>query len=114
MSPRLAWVLACAAWTGLILLGLAWELFLAPLRPGGSWLVLKVLPLLRPLRGLLHGRRYIFKWSSLLVWLYFSEGLVRAVSDAPPSARLAMGEVFLSVAFFAAAVAWLRATRATG
>src|SRR5690606_28653235 len=31
---------------GLIALGLAWELWLAPLRPGGSWLVLKVIPLL--------------------------------------------------------------------
>ena len=53
MSARLAWLAACAAWIGLILLGLAWELYLAPLRPGGSWLVLKVVPLLLPLMGLL-------------------------------------------------------------
>ena len=44
---------ACSSLIALILLGLAWELVLAPLRPGGSWMVLKVLPLLLPLRGVL-------------------------------------------------------------
>ncbi|MGE0355970.1 MAG: DUF2069 domain-containing protein [Burkholderiales bacterium] len=109
MSARSAWLAACSAWIGLIFLGLAWETFLAPLRPGGSWLVLKVLPLLFPLRGLLRARRYTFRWSSLLVWAYVAEGLTRAVSDPGPSARLAVLEVGLGVAFFAAAVAFLRA-----
>jgi len=108
MSPRAAWLVSCAAWIGLILLGLAWELVLAPLRPGGSWLVLKVLPLLAPLMGLLNGRRYTFKWSSLLVWAYMAEGVVRAASDPGPSARLALLEVALGAAFFAAAVVFLR------
>ena len=111
MNPRLAWLAACTAWIGLILLALAWELFLAPLRPGGSWLVLKVLPLLAPLTGLLRARRYTFQWSSLLVWAYMIEGLVRAVSDPGPSARLAVIEIALAAAFFAAAVLFLRATR---
>ena len=112
MSARAAWFTACAAWIGLILLGLAWETFLAPLRPGGSWLVFKVLPMLAPLMGLLHGRRYTFKWSSLLVWAYMVEGAVRAASDPGPSARLAVLEIALGAAFFAAAVAYLRSTRA--
>ena len=111
MRPRAAWFVACAAWIGLILLGTAWELFLAPLRPGGSWLVLKVIPLLAPLMGLLHGRRYTFQWSSLLVWAYMVEGAMRAVSDPGPSARLALLEVALGAVYFAAALAWLRATR---
>lgn len=111
MNPRAAWFVACAAWIGLILLGTAWELFLAPLRPGGSWLVLKVLPLLAPLMGLLHARRYTFQWSSLLVWAYMVEGAVRAVSDPGASARLALLEVALGAIYFAAAVAWLRLTR---
>lgn len=110
MSGRAAWSVACAAWIGLILLGLAWELLLAPIRPGGSWLVLKVLPLLAPLMGLLRGRRYTFRWSSLLVWAYLVEGAVRAVSDPGPSARLALLELALGAAFFVAAVAYLRAT----
>lgn len=109
MSARAAWLLSCAAWIGLILLGLAWETFLAPLRPGGSWLVLKVLPLLVPLMGLLRGRRYTFRWSSLLVWACMAEGAVRAVSDPGPSARLAAVELALGALFFAAAVSFLRA-----
>jgi len=112
VNARAAWLAACAAWIGLILLGLAWEMFLAPLRPGGSWLVLKVLPLLAPLMGLLRGRRYTFKWSSLLVWAYLVEGAVRAFSDPGPSARLAVLEIALGAAFFGSAVAYLRATRA--
>jgi uncharacterized membrane protein len=111
VSARAAWATACTSWIALILLSLAWELFLAPLRPGGSWLVLKALPLLAPLTGLLRARRYTFKWSSLLVWAYVVEGLVRAVSDPGPSARLAAVEVALAAAFFAAAVLFLRATR---
>lgn len=111
MNARAAWLAACAAWIGLVFLGLAWEMYLAPLRPGGSWLVLKVLPLLLPLMGLLHGRRYTFKWSSLLVWAYLVEGAVRAFSDPGPSARLAVLEIALGISFFAASVAFLRATR---
>jgi len=109
VNARAAWLAACAAWIGLIFLGLAWEMFLAPLRPGGSWLVLKVLPLLAPLMGLLRARRYTFKWSSLLVWAYLAEGAVRAMSDPGPSARLAIVEIALAAAFFAAAVIFLRA-----
>lgn len=108
MNPRGAWLLACAAWIALILLGLAWELVLAPLRPGGSWLVLKVLPLLLPLRGLLHARRYTFKWSCLLVWAFMAEGAMRAMSDRGPSAHLAVLELALGATFFAAAVLFLR------
>jgi uncharacterized membrane protein len=108
VKGQAAWLAACAAWIGLIFLGLAWELFLAPLRPGGSWLVLKVLPLLVPLMGLLRASRYSFQWSALLVWLYVVEGAARAWSDAGRSAGFAVVEVGLSLAFFAAAVAWLR------
>jgi uncharacterized membrane protein len=108
VSRRAAWLVAVAAWIGLILLGLAWELFLAPLRPGGSWLFLKVLPLLLPLMGLLRERRYTFQWSCLLVWAYIAEGALRAASDPGPSARLAVVELALGAVFFAAAVAFLR------
>lgn len=111
MSARAAWLAACALWIALVLLGLAWELRLAPLKPGGSWLVLKVLPLLVPLRGLLHGRRKAFQGATLLVWLYAAEGGLRAWSDPGPSARLAIVEAAIAVAFFAAAVLYLRATR---
>ena len=93
---------------GLIVLGLAWELWLAPLRPGGSWLVLKVLPLCLPLAGLLRHRMYTYRWVSLMVWIYFTEGVVRAWSDRGLSAQLALLEVVLCVALFAACVLHVR------
>ena len=88
----------------LIFLCVAWELWLAPIRPGGSWLVLKALPLLLPLMGILKGRRYTYQWASMLVLAYFTEGVVRAWSDTGLSAWLAGGEVVLSVAFFFATI----------
>ena len=98
--------LAVGSLVGLIVLGLAWELWLAPLRPGGSWLALKVLPLVVPLAGLMKNRMYTYRWVSLLVWLYFTEGVVRAWSDIDRTGRvLALGEVVLCLALFAAC-AW--------
>lgn len=99
---------ASASLIALIFLCLAWELWLAPLRPGGSWLVLKVLPLLAPLFGILHGRLYTYRWSSLLIWLYVLEALVRISSDAPPSAWLASAELILALVFFITVVLFIR------
>lgn len=100
--------LAVAALLGLVLLCLAWELWLAPLRPGGSWLVLKALPLCIPLAGLLKRRMYTYRWLSLLVWLYFIEGVVRAWGDAPPSRWCALAEIALCLLLFAACVLHIR------
>ncbi len=100
--------LAAGSLLALIVLGLAWELWLAPLRPGGSWLVVKVLPLCFPLAGLLRNRMYTYRWVSLLVWLYFTEGVVRAYSDRGLSARLALLEVLLCLLLFAACVLHVR------
>ena len=100
--------LASASLVALIFLCLAWELRLAPLRPGGSWLVLKTLPLLAPLMGVLKGRRYTYQWAPMLILAYFSEGVVRAWSDTGASAWLAAAEVALSTVFFFAAIAYAR------
>ncbi|HEX7641149.1 MAG TPA: DUF2069 domain-containing protein [Burkholderiaceae bacterium] len=86
----------------------AWELWLAPLRPGGSWLVLKVVPLLFPLIGVLKRDVYTMQWSSMLILLYFMEGVVRATSDPGRSAMLAWGELALSCLFFFCVLAYLR------
>lgn len=101
------WV-AVGSLLGLIVLGLAWELWLAPLRPGGSWLALKVLPLCIPVAGLLRRRMYTYRWVSLLVWPYFVEGVVRATSDRGPSVPLAVLEVLLTLALFAACALHVR------
>lgn len=96
----------------LLLLCLVWELWLAPLRPGGSWLALKVLPLLWIAPGISRGRIYVYRASTMLILAYFTEGVVRAWSDAGMSANLAVVEIALSVMFFGAAIAWVRASRA--
>ena len=96
----------------LIALCLLWELWLAPLRPGGSFLALKALPLALPLAGIARGRRYTYQWSSLLILAYLAEGLTRGWSDVGLSRQLALAEVALSAGFFAAAVSYARLTRA--
>jgi uncharacterized membrane protein len=95
----------------LIALCLAWELWLAPARPGGSWLVLKALPLLAPLFGLLHGRRRTFQWTSFLALAYFAEGVVRAWAEPGPVRGLAALEIVLALALFGCAVFGARALR---
>ena len=112
MKARGAWLAACASLVALIFLCVVWELFAAPVKPGGSWLVLKALPLLAPLFGVLRGRRYTFKWSTLLIWAYAAEGATRMYTDTGLAARLAFVELVLSLAYFGAAVAYLKTTRA--
>jgi len=111
VKAKAAWAAACASLVALIFLCVAWELFLAPVKPGGSWLVLKVVPLMLPLFGVLHGRRYTFQWTTLLIWLYFAEGVVRAWSDRGLSAQLGVAEIVLSLAYFVSAVAFVRVQR---
>lgn len=111
MKRSRALILGTAASVSLVLLialCLAWELWLAPLRPQGSWLVLKVIPLLLALRGVLHQRRYTYQWSSMLILAYFAEGTVRAFSDAGLSATLAWLETILASVYFLAAIGCCR------
>lgn len=105
-------LIAIVSLAALIVLCLAWELWLAPLRPGGSLIALKALPLALPLPGVIAGRRYTYQWSSLLILAYFAEGATRAWAESDVSRTLALTEVALSLAFFAAAVSYARATRA--
>ncbi|WP_284076062.1 DUF2069 domain-containing protein [Herbaspirillum aquaticum] len=99
---------ASSSLIALILLCLAWELVLAPLRPGGSWMVLKVVPLLLPLRGVLKRDVYTLQWSSMLILVYLAEGLVRATSDSVHvSVLLAWVEVALTTLYFVCALSYL-------
>ena len=103
--------MASAALIALTVICLAWELWLAPLRPGGSLIALKALPLLLPLPGILDGRLHAYQWSSMLILAYFAEGATRAWSERGASQLLACGEILLSLVFFASAVAYARSTR---
>ena len=70
-------LIACAGIVDLILLCVAWEWFISPLRPGGSWLILKGVPLLFAIPGIWKGKVYTMQWASMLILLYITEGLVR-------------------------------------
>ena len=102
LPTGIAWTrgVAVASVVGLIVLGLAWELWLAP--TGRGTLALKVVPLLFPLPGLLRNRMYTYRWVSLLVWIYFTEGAVRATSESGVGVLLAGVEVALCLLLFAA------------
>jgi len=93
----------------LIALCLLWEGWLAPLRPGGLWPILKSLPLFPAIPGVLRGRRYTSQWLSMVVLLYFLEGVVR-FNDPGLAGTLARVEAVLSFVLFVAAVGHARAT----
>jgi uncharacterized membrane protein len=103
---RFTRAVAVTSLLGLIVLGLAWELWLAP--TGSGTLALKVLPLMLALAGLLRHRMYTYRWLSLLVWLYFAEGVTRATSERGLSMVLATIEVLLSLVLFAACALHVR------
>jgi uncharacterized membrane protein len=92
----------------LIGLGLCWELWLAPLKGGTGALAIKVLPLSLAIAGMLKHKMYTYRWMSLLIWLYFTEGVVRATSDTGISQALAGIEVTLSAALFTACAIYIR------
>ena len=110
LNPRLR-LLASASLFALIVLCVAWESVVAPLRPGGSWMLLSAAGL--SLRGILRGNLYTYQWASMLSLLYLMEGVVRAMSDpAPLSVAMAWGEILLSTVFFVSAIFYVRPARA--
>ena len=102
---------AGASLVALILVCLAWEGWIAPLKPQGSLLILKAVPLLLPLSGIIHGRRYTYQWASMFILLYFTEGVVRAWSDQGLAAQLAAVEIVLTLIFFICTVLYARLAR---
>lgn len=103
--PAIATVLSLA----LIGLGLNWELFLDPIRPGGSWLALKVLPLVIALPGLWKAKMPTFRWMSLMVWLYVGEALVRIIGLTEIERQLAWNSLALSLGLTTAILMGARA-----
>ena len=105
---RAAHAIASVSLIALMFLCVAWELWLAPVRAGGSALALKGVPLLLPLFGVLRGKRYTYQWSCMLILAYFAEGVVRAWSERGQSRAMALAEIVLSLCFFVAAVCFAR------
>lgn len=104
---------ACAVTSliALIVLTLLWETWLAPLRPGGSWMAAKAVPLFMALPGIIRGRTYTYRWATMLVLAYFAEGTVRAYAETGTAAGLAMNEIALALLFFVSAIAYVRIVR---
>ncbi len=101
--------LACVCLFGLIALCVGWELWWAPLRPGGTLMALKAVPLLFAVSGVLRRRLYTLQWVSMLSLLYLMEGAVRAWSDVSPvSAALAGLEILLSLGLYLGAILYVR------
>ncbi len=100
--------LAVGSLVGLIALCILWELVLAPLRPGGSWMVVKFLPLLLPLRGTIRRDIYTMQWASMMILMYFTEGVVRAWSERGMSQWMSGAEIVLSLVYFFCAIFFLK------
>lgn len=94
---------------GLIILGIAWETFLSPVKPGSYIFALKVLPLLFAVKGVLQRDIYTMQWSSMLILLYFMEGVVRAMGDVDMVSKSLAGiEILLCLAFFFSSILYVR------
>uniref|UniRef100_E1T4B8 Transmembrane protein n=1 Tax=Burkholderia sp. (strain CCGE1003) TaxID=640512 RepID=E1T4B8_BURSG len=106
-ANRLAAFGASASLVALIVVSVAWEAWLAPLRPGGTALVIKAVPLLLALPGVWRQRLYTLQWASMLILLYFTEGVVRGWSDRGLSAGLGWLEAALAVVFFVCALVYV-------
>jgi len=110
-SARFFYGLTLLGFLGTLALLLAWYGWLAPPThiPRSIALALLLLPLLFPLRGLLHGRRYTFSWSCFLALLYFIHGVVEAYTSGV-TLHLGLLEVFLSSLWFISAMIYVRIT----
>jgi uncharacterized membrane protein len=102
---RLRWI-SLALLLGLVLLCVGWELWWAP--TGSGTLALKALPLVLCLPGLWLHRMYTYRSLSLLLWLYFTEGTVRATSEGGLGQQLAALEVLLALALFTSCTLYIR------
>ena len=92
----------------LIILTLLWEWQIAPIRSGGSWLMLKAVPLTLFVSGSLKGSIRTLQKLSLLVPFYMAEGIMRLTDLSSLSKYCAIGEVILSVALFVCVLGFIR------
>ena len=101
------WAVALVA--ALALLEALWELVLAPVRPGGSWLALKALPLALLWWPLARGNRRPRQIASLVLPLYFGEGIVRALTEHGRHAQVAALATAIALAALVAVLMSFRA-----
>jgi len=106
---RFLQALTLCGYFGTLALLIAWYGWLAPSTHFPTALVLMVMlvPLLFPLRGLLHGRKYTYAWSCFLALLYFTHGVMEAYSSEV-TRYLGLLEVVFTSLWFVAAMVYIR------
>ncbi|MFZ4062732.1 MAG: DUF2069 domain-containing protein [Polynucleobacter sp.] len=104
-------LLAFAAFVDLFILCVCWEWFISPLRPGGSWLILKGIPLLFAIPGIWRGKVYTMQWATMLILLYITEGLVR-ILETGANVWLAALETLLATIGFVCLLIYLKPIKA--
>lgn len=108
---KILFLCASSSLISLIILNLVWEIFYNPLQEAGSWMVIKSLILLIPLSGILKKNRYTYQWSSMMILLFFMEGIVRFYSENEFSQLLALCQIILSFIFFISTMYFCKVTR---
>lgn len=104
-------LIASAATLDLIILCVAWEWFVSPLRPGGSWLILKAVPLIVMFPGIWRAKVYTMQWGTMLILIYTTEALVR-ISESGWNFWLALLELVFSVTIFISLLLYLKPIKA--
>ena len=113
-KSSLPYLAACGSLIFLIVLSLSWELWIAPLRNGGSWLALKALPLCLPLSGILKGKVYTYQYSSMLILIYFAEAVMRLFNAGTAEVVCAALSLTACLVFFVACLAFVKQQRKAG
>ena len=117
MKTRTAYTLALVSWIALIVLTILWEGWLAPIPPAGMWLMIKSLPLLIPLFGMLHEKRVYFSIASLIAMPYFTEGVmiswgeIATGANNPRLLASSLAEVILVLSFVVCVYIYLKNTK---
>ena len=111
--PGFLYGLVLTGHLGTFALLLVWYAWLLPSRyfPVALVLLVLVTPLLLPLRGILHARRYTIAWSCFLALFYFTHGVIGSW-NAPITQPLGQLEILTSTLWFVGGVGYIKATRA--
>jgi uncharacterized membrane protein len=75
--------------------------------PTAALLIIGLVPLLFPLRGLLHGKPYTHAWTGFLMFFYFSHG-IGEVYSAQGFDLYASLEVLFSIMTFSSSIVFIR------
>lgn len=108
-GQKTAYWLQLLSYLSLIAFITAWITVLSPPQtfPIALVLIVCVVPLLLPLRGVLHGRDKPVNWAAYLSLLYFIHGTTEAFAN-PDTRLLGIAEIIISLTVFFTASLYIR------